>query len=332
MSRIKSVAITTLILMIGSLSGCGSTNESSTGSSASTSESVTTPKTVKSCNQEIVLNSTPQKVVSLGVTGLAYLVAAGAEQHIIARANEFDEPPAAWIGTRADNIKVLSGDLSLEGLVGLDPDLAYGGGFSPTNLTPTQVTEKKIPAVVDNPECHYFYPDVPENESFDNILSEITELGQLLNTSSEADKTVQELKDQIDTIKKENLGQGRSVSYAYYFGEDTELFSYGQKGVMGEINDTLGIHSAIDPNYHPHQGPIAPEAFVKSDPDMIVILEGMGGATKESTLDRLKEIPGYSEMKAVKNNQIFFIESAAAYASPGAIYGMIELADQIKKN
>ena len=36
-------------------------------------------------------------------------------------------------------------------------------------------------------------------------------------------------------------------------------------------------------------------------------------------------------MKAVKNNQIFFAESAIAYASPTALYGTIELADQIRK-
>ncbi len=100
---------------------------------------------------------------------------------------------------------------------------------------------------------------------------------------------------------------------------------------MGEINKTLNLVSAIDPNYHPHQGPIAPEAFVKSDPDVIILLTGMGGATKESSMQRLEKIPGFKDMKAVKNGNIIYAESAVAYASPTAIYGTFELADQLKK-
>lgn len=288
--------------------------------------------TIKNCGVETTFQKHPQKIVSMGVTGLAYLFAAGAEDSIIARANEWGEAAPAWIGKKADGIQVLSDEsISMEGLMKLQPDLAYGGGFSSENTNPAAVAEKGIPAVVDAAECSYFYPEQSENESFDTILNEVTQLGKIAGTSKKADANVAELKSQLDQISKEKIGKGRKVAYAYYYGDDAELFSYGNKGVMGEINKTLDLVTAIDPNYHPHQGPIAPEAFVKSDPDVIIVLTGMGGATKESTLERLAKIPGYKDMKAVKNNHIIYAESAVAYASPTAIYGTFELAKQLKE-
>lgn len=321
------------------LSGCGQAQQGETNSTTSAEPSKNAassamPMTIKNCGVETKFEKHPSKVVSMGVTGLAFLVAAGADETIVkGRANEWGEEPANWIGSKADKIPLLSDDqLSMEGLVSVQPDLAYGGGFSTGQLSPQDVAAKGIPAIVNASECHYFYKEQPQNESFDTILGEISQMGKLLDTSESADKTVSELKEQIQKISKENPGAGRTVSYAYYYGDsDEELFSYGNQGVMGEINRTLGVKVAIDPSYHPHQGAIAKEAFIKSDPDMLFVLTGMGGASKESTLARLEKIPGYKDMKAVKNKQIFFAESAIAYASPTAIYGTIELAEQIKK-
>lgn len=314
-----------VFLTTAALTGCSGIKESS---SAASDESLT----VKNCGIETKFTTHPKKAVSMGVTGLAYLFAAGAEKSIIGRANEWGEEPPSWIGKKADEIKVLSTEsISMEALMKLKPDLAYGGGFSSETTTPKAVAEKGIPAIVDATECSYFYPDQKSDESFNSILEEITQLGKIMDTSEKADTTVKDLKEELERVSKEKIGKKRKVSYAYYYGEDPELFSYGNTGVMGEINNTLDLVSAIDPNYHPHQGPIAPEAFVKSDPDVIILLTGMGGATKESSLQRLEKIPGFKDMKAVKNGNIIYAESAVAYASPTAIYGTFELADQLKK-
>ncbi len=329
--KIFAVLVTATVIT-GSISGCSRNGEPDESASTNGTQTDYQPVVINNCGIETTFQNPPTEVVSMGVTGLAYLVAAGGEEAIIGRANEWGEDPASWMGNRADNIALLSNeDISLEALVGLEPDLAYGGGFSSSTLSPETVTAMGIPAIVDAPECHYFYPNSPIDESFDTILNEITQLGKILGTSEAADQNVAELKAKLDQIAQEKPGQGRTVSYAYYYGEDKDLFSYGEQGVMGEINRTLDIKSAIDPNYHPHTGPIAAEAFIKSDPDMIIVLLGMGGATKESTMERLQQIPGFNEMKAVKNNEIFFAESAIAYASPTAIYGTIELAEQIRR-
>ncbi|EFN93920.1 ABC transporter substrate-binding protein [Mobiluncus mulieris] len=337
MSPTKKIvaALSASCLTVSLLSGCAQKDTTSTTNNATMAKSDTSmPMTIKNCGVETTFDKHPSKVVSMGVTGLAYLIAAGADENkVIGRANEWGEQPAEWIGDRADKIKLLSNDqLSMEGLVSAQPDLAYGGGFSSEQLSPQDVSAKGIPAIVDESECHYFYKEQPQNESFNTILREIGQVGKLLNTSEVADKTVKDLKTQLDKIKKDNPGNGRTVAYAYYYGDaDEDLFSYGNQGVIGEINNALGVKVAIDPNYHPHQGAIAKEAFVKSDPDMIFVLTGMGGATKESTMARLEKIPGFKDLKAVKNNQIFYAESAIGYASPSAIYGTIELAKQITK-
>ncbi|WP_216386728.1 ABC transporter substrate-binding protein [Arcanobacterium phocae] len=325
----KLVSGICVLALVGALGAC-----STPSGKAEASDSITydSPVVVKNCGQETTLTRIPTKVVSMGVTGLAYLLAAGGENNVIGRANEWGEQAASWMGKRADSIPVITDDaLSIEGLMSVKPDLVYGGGFDSAGLSPSSVADKGIPAIVDSSECHYFYPDQTPDESFTTILREITQLGRILGTEDAAQKTVQDLQTRIAEIKNEQPGHGERVSYAYYFGEDDGLFSYGEQGVIGDINKTLGIRSAIDPNYHPHQGPLAPEVFVKSDPDMIIILTGMGGATKESTLKRLEKIPGYGDMKAVKNNRIYYAESAVAYASPSAIYGTIDLAQQLKK-
>lgn len=322
------VATLSLLLAAGTVSGCSNTNNAN--SSPATNDA-TKPVVIKNCGVKTTFTTPPKKVVSMGVTGLAYLYAAGAEGVIIGRANEWGEKPPAWIGTNADHINVLSDEsISMEALMKLHPDLAYGGGFGMEQGSPSAVAEKGIPAIVDAPECSYFYPDQPVNETFDAILGEVTQLGKLMGTSEKANATVTNLKSQLDKIAKEKIGGHRKVAYAYYYGEDADLFSYGEQGIMGEINKTLDLVTAVDPKYHPHQGPIAPEAFVKSNPDVIIVLTGMGGATKESSLKRLRQIPGFNDMKAVRNNNILYAESAVAYASPSAIHGTIDLAEKLR--
>jgi len=326
-SKKLTILMTSVVCLAMGLSACSSAPSGQTSSSSNQSKGIT----VTNCGKEQTFATSPSRVVSLGVTGLAYLAAAGAEDKVILRANEWGEEPAAWMAGKVDKIEAIQEPISMEAIVSKQPDLVYGGGFESGGLSPDAVLEKKIPAIVDAPECHYFYPDQKENESFNAILGEITTIGNLLGTQELAKQTTDDLKSKIGQIADEKPGQGRRVSFAYYYGEDEGLYSYGTKGVMGEILKTLDLKSAIDPNYHPHQGPIAEEAFVKSAPDLIIVLLGMGGATKESTMARLEKIPGYKDMKAVKNNQIFFAESAIAYASPTALYGTIELADQIRK-
>lgn len=287
--------------------------------------------TVNNCGKTTTFTTPPMKVLSLGVSGLAYLYAAGAKDKIIARANEHGEPAASWMKGGADDIKIAAdADMSVEGVIGLQPDLVYGGEFSSSQLPPERLVEKGIPAVVDQPECHYLYSDQKQDESFDAILAEVSQLGKILGTSDKAEAQVATLRGELDRLAKEKPGAGRKVAFAYYFGEEEGLYSYGEAGVMGDMMKSLDLKTAVDPSYHPHQGPIAPEAFVKSDADLIVVLLGMGGATKESTMQRLQAIPGFNDMKAVKEGKVFYAESAIAYASPTAIHGAIDLASQIK--
>lgn len=288
--------------------------------------------TMSNCGKNTTFTTPPSKVLSLGVSGLAYLYAAGAKEKIIARANEYGEPAASWMGGGADGIKVAADSgMSVEGVIGLQPDLVYGGGFDSSQLPPERLIEKGIPAVVDQPECHYLYPDQKEDESFEAILTEVSRLGKVLGTSEKAEAEVASLRGELDRLAGQKPGAGRKVAFAYYSGEEEGLYSYGEAGVMGDMMKSLDLRTAVDPNYHPHQGPIAPEAFVKSDADLIVVLLGMGGATKESTMRRLQAIPGFQDMKAVKDGKIFYAESAIAYASPSAIHGTIELAAKIKQ-
>ena len=323
-SRASRVVSTLAIagLLGTSLTACSQSNES-----AGSGE-----QTFSSCGKEFTFEKRPEKVLSMGVTGLAYLVAAGAEDKIVGRANEYGEPPAEWMGTKVDDIEVLSElDISMESIVSLKPDLVYGGGYSYESASPDNIKEKGINAVVDNPECHYFYPDDPVDESFDNILGEVEKLGALLGTEEKAKKFATQYRDSVKSISEKAPGKGKSVSFAYYFGEDAELFSYGDEGVMSEVMKTLSLDNAIDLDYHPHQGPIAPEAFVQSDPDVLIVLVGMGGATKESTMERLKKIPGFNNMRAVKENKIYYANSAMAYASPTVFPYLETLANDIEK-
>ncbi|WP_231699887.1 hypothetical protein [Arcanobacterium phocae] len=143
-----------VLALVGALGAC-----STPSGKAEASDSITydSPVVVKNCGQETTLTRIPTKVVSMGVTGLAYLLAAGGENNVIGRANEWGEQAASWMGKRADSIPVITDDaLSIEGLMSVKPDLVYGGGFDSAGLSPSSVADKGIPAIVDSSECHYF--------------------------------------------------------------------------------------------------------------------------------------------------------------------------------
>lgn len=116
-----------VMLVAGALTACSETDEPNNNAENAAI-------TINNCGVETTFNEHPKKAVSMGVTGLAYLFAAGAQDSIIGRANEWGEEPPAWIGSKADSIDVLSDEsISMEALLKLEPDLVYGGGFSSEN-------------------------------------------------------------------------------------------------------------------------------------------------------------------------------------------------------
>ena len=166
---------------VTTFSGCSPANTTETTSGEA--------MTMSNCGKNTTFTTPPSKVLSLGVSGLAYLYAAGAKEKIVARANGVTGEPAGLVdGRRCRRHQDRSrlGHVRRGGdRAATRPGLRRGVRFLPA---PTRTPDReghsggRRPTRMPLPLLRS-----EEDESFDAILTEVSRLGKVLGTSDKAE-------------------------------------------------------------------------------------------------------------------------------------------------
>lgn len=290
--------------------------------------------TYTTCGHEIHMDKHPETVISAGLGGINTLVAAGGAGKVIGRSYEYGEPPSSITKGKIENIDVLSDEgLTPEQVVSTNPDWLYGESFGTQGLSPEWMMDHDVAFMIPEYECYNYYPDKPYVEpTMDAIIDEIGRVATVLGTEEAARREIEDLTATIDEAKRiASTVPTQRVAVVYFFDESNDFFSYGAKGVPQEMLTALGHDNATDPDYFYHDGPLSPESFIQSDPDIVIVATGSSGVDFAGSVKRLKSIPGIADMRAFKENRIAEAPNAGFYASAESIPAMKTVAEAIAK-
>lgn len=234
----------------------------------------------------------PQRIVSLTPADSEILAAVGADAHVVAVDN-FTDYPAGMAAK--PKISGADGKFNVERIVGLQPDLVLGAGGE------TPDVDKQLS------DAHITVVDLPIATNLDDILNDITLVGQLVHADSAATTLDASLRSRIEAVKKKVAGLP-TVSTYVELDDSTpgKPFVFGGGSFGDEVVRDAGGSNVFGANTAGQGFPqVSDESVIAANPQVIVLTEDpQFGGTPQAVYAR----SAWSGIAAVKNKRVYGID------------------------
>lgn len=274
------------IILLGALlcfSACGNNNK--------VENEATTTEFVDSYNRTIEVPTSPKRVVSTSPSITEIMFALGSGDLLVGRTDYCLYPK------EAEKIESIGGisNLNNEKVLSLNPDLVISGSMIPKKSA-LQLEQMNVPIV-----C------IVENENFEGLYDNISNVGKLIGKNKEADSLNAKLQKDMETLAIENNENKPTLYYVVGFGKAGNFTANGKS----YINDIIELAGAENIAKDTEDWTYSLEELMNNDPNYILIRQ------EDSAL--FCKTPPYNTLTAVKEGKVIAIES-----------GMIDL--QVPRN
>jgi iron complex transport system substrate-binding protein len=283
----RAFALTTVGLL--AFSACGSDDDSSSDATAAPPAATAAPDSVAVTQPDITTAATdaplptdvPVKIVSLYPTGTEMLYAIGAGDQVIAVDDQSNFPDEA-LEKKTD----LSGfEPNVEAIAAYEPDLVIHDG---TTDIGTQLDALGIPQWAG-----------PAASDFDDIYTQIEQLGAATGHVAEAAELVGQMQTSIDAAVAAIPTGGTPLTY--YHELDSTYYSVTSNTFIGHVYGLFGMQNIADTAEGGTDYPqLSAEFIISQDPDVIFLGDADYGESPETVAAR----PGWDVITAVSNNNV----------------------------
>jgi iron complex transport system substrate-binding protein len=291
-----------LLIIVVSISGCSSTTSPIEDNPQQVEETI---EITDDFGKVITLEKPAEKIVSLAPSHTEILFAIGAGEKVVGVTTADDYPE------EVKEIEKVGGfdGWNLEMIISLEPDLVlnYGPGSEEDNK---RLEEAGI--VVAG-----FMP-----ETIDEVINTIEKIGILTGNNDKAKEVVEEMKSERDEIisKVKDLGTKR-VFYEVY---NDPLMTAGPGSFIDELITLAGGENIAKDDDSPYPQ-YDVEKLIEKNPEVYLIPND-----STTTLETLKERPGFENIDAIKNSQVYSLDAnIVSRPGPRIIEGLKEIAKAI---
>ena len=265
-----------------------------------------------------ITNYPPGRIVSLLPSCTEILFALGLGDKVVGVDETSDYPPEVQERVKAANLTTVGkySLINVELVVGLEPDLILASAVSVQGQIVESLEELGQPVMVLNPK------------KFDGVLADISLVGKATGQIDEAEALVADMQERAQEIADKTQGALRPRVYVeYYFNGGYWSFASGSYAdeliyMAGGVNVFSGVAGGHIST--------STEEVLMTNPEIIIISKGTMAAACGLTPETIKERPGWNEIYAVQNDQIYEIdEPILALPIPRLIEGLEELAKVI---
>lgn len=300
----------------------------STEASGSSTEEVGFPLTVSDCGRDLEFTESPESVLTVGVSAVALLEAAGASDHIVGRTGEFGAALPDDLDAAVGEVEVIDDfDPALEAIVDADPDLVLGYGLFNTEASDVEAAGPLALTVTGECGDAALPADKADVGNFAVMVDDVRTYGQIFETESEANAEADDLESRIEAVKSDPpVTEITRAAGVYFFGE--QLSVTGQYNMLHEQMATLGL---TDVNEDLEEGfaEVSIESLLEDDPDLIILSYGFDGDDFETAKANLLAQPGADTLQAVIDDRIVGLPASMRGPDPGAVDGLELLAEEL---
>jgi len=328
----KIISILLIVAVIGiiSFSGCiGEPQKEQTP----TGKEIETKIWVDHFNISVEVPTHPKRIISLSKADTEILFTIGVGDRVVGRSSNANHPPEVLnvpdCGSASNpNFEVIlnqNSDLII--LYTSDRGINAGnykdiiGRFEKYNLS-----------VVVNPDYPYTIYEVMDYIKHDGKL--VGEEEKAEASVNEMNKKINFVEDKVKNLKedeKPGVGVISTISSENIFASE---LTGTQVEIAGGINAFEGIKEKLGSKTKSGTY-ISPESLIEINPDVIIISymdysnDVKAGKTeyevKQEQTEKIKDIPGWQALTAVKNNRICVIDAYKLYGTPRVADGLIEI-------
>ncbi len=232
---------------------------------------------------EVIIESQPQRIISLSPANTEVAYALGAGDRLVGRTDWDDYPPEAAALTP---VATFTGVI-MEQVVALEPDLVLAAGnfFTPPDDI-ARMRELGYPVVV------VYAPDVA------TVLSDIELIGRAIGESDAATALTAEMSTQLDAITAAAAATGSTPRTFYQIGSEPEIYAPAPDSFVADMVQLAGGEPITTSD--PVVFSIPLEELVLADPEVIVVGDANYGVCPDVVAARA----GWGGMTAVVNGDV----------------------------
>ncbi|WP_317295537.1 ABC transporter substrate-binding protein [Methanoculleus nereidis] len=259
----------------------------------------------------VVIQGTPQRIVSLAPSNTEILYALGLEDRIVGVTDCCDYPLAA-----ADKPKVggfITGNV--ERVLAAEPDLVFASRN--TEDVASRLRTLGMTVVILNPQ------------TVDGVLRDIELAGKVTGQEAQASACVEELQQRIQAVigMVENQTERPSVAHIVWYDP---LWVSGRGTFQDEVITMAGGTNAF--GSVEEWSIVSLEEFITSDPDYILVSSGSGMNRDgyDAVYNYVISEPRLQGLSAVRNNHVYVVDAdVVSRGSPRIVDALEEVAGDL---
>lgn len=300
-----------LLLVMGVLAGCAGaeTDHKATGSQNKETATAAFPVSIKDATGKTVeIKEQPKRIVSLIPSNTEVAYALGLGDKMVGR-SDFDNYPK-----EVEKVEKIGGlEFNVEKVISLKPDLVLAHA--------SQMGSKEGFKQLEDAGIQVL--TVNDATSFKDVYKSINMIGEAAGVKEASTKLIDEMKTKLNDIKKqaEGISKDKQKTVFVEVSGAPEIYTTGKNTFMDEMLSVIHAKNAAGDQTGWVQ--MTEESIIKRNPDVIVTIDG-------SSLADLKKRDGWNAMKAVKEKQVFQLNTdLASRPGPRLVEGVEALAKSV---
>lgn len=280
------------------------------------------PKTfVDGRGKEVVIEEKPDRIVSTSLAVDEYLVNLTDLDNIAAVTAISADPGISNVAGQTDDIEFKFETVTAEQVLALEPDLV---------IVPSYVSPEVLNQLDDAGVTTY---QIEDSSTFDGVIDAVEVLGQLLDEEDNANKLIEDFNKRVEALENADSGQKeRVLYYTEYLSSVTDNTTIGEMiKLAGGVNvvSEAGITGGDFPDYPD----VSKEVLVDLNPEVIFTTAWDPSGAEPAFVTEWKNDPALANVDAIKNNQVYVLDSAnVTNASHYVIEGAEEMFEILSEN
>ncbi len=243
---------------------------------------------------EVVINETPERIVSLAPSNTEILFAVGAGSRVIGVTDYCNYPPEVLRLKEEGKLASVGGfsTVDVEKVMALNPDLvvaSFGNGEEVVNV----LREYNITVIATNPK------------DIEDVERDILMIGKAVGEEENATKLVKWMEEKVSKVREKAEKYDKRPTVAHILWNDP-IYVSGNSTFTDNLIEIAGGVNAFDDI--DGWGIVSYEDLVARNPDIIIVNSGAGMGGDGDMLYKwiLSEFP---DLSAVKNGRVYMIDS-----------------------
>ena len=232
------------------------------------------------------LDAPARRIVSLIPSATETLISIGATDRVVGRTRYDTASAIAAVPSVGGGV-----DPSIEAIVALKPDVVIAWASDKRAGLRERLTTAGIQTFV------------MSTEDTTDIFRNITTLGRMTGRDSAASAVATSVRATLDSVRV-SVAAKPSPSVIYVVFPDPPMTA-GPKTFIGQLIALAGGRS-IFPTTDKNWPNVSMEEIVKRDPDIVIVPVG---EFKDSALERFRKLPGWRDLRAVKQGRVVSVSA-----------------------